>query len=52
MQEGEDLKTFGARLNVEAVVEGSLVVKSDGTMRITVASDRGRARLLALQHAR
>ncbi len=36
MQEGEDLKTFGKRLNVEAVVEGSLVVKSDGTMRITV----------------
>jgi serine/threonine-protein kinase len=36
MQEGEDLKSFGARLNVEAVVEGSLVVKGDGTMRITV----------------
>jgi eukaryotic-like serine/threonine-protein kinase len=36
MQDGEDLKTFGKRLNVEAVVEGSLVVKGDGSMRITV----------------
>lgn len=34
--DGEDLKTFGARLNVQAVVEGSLLVKPDGGMRLTV----------------
>ncbi|MGH7284492.1 MAG: hypothetical protein ACRELY_23455, partial [Polyangiaceae bacterium] len=36
MRDGEDLRTFGARLNVQAVVEGSLLVKADGSMRLTV----------------
>ncbi len=36
MRDGEDLRTFGARLNVQAVVEGSLLVKPDGSMRLTV----------------
>ncbi|HEX7665082.1 MAG TPA: protein kinase, partial [Polyangiaceae bacterium] len=36
MRDGEDLRTFGARLNVQAVVEGSLLVKTDGSMRLTV----------------
>lgn len=36
IRDGEDLRTFGARLNVQAVVEGSLLVKNDGAMRITV----------------